>query len=68
MARAEVVWTLASWASSSKISSVGEVVGAVYQDRLPAIQGRLGARAETASLGLRVDWDPQAPHRSSRRL
>lgn len=64
MARAEVVWTLASWASSSKISSVGEVVGAVYQDRLPAIRGKLGARAATASLALRIDWDPSAPHRS----
>jgi hypothetical protein len=68
MARAEVIWTLASWASSSKISSVGEVVGAIYQDRLPGISGRLGASAETASLDLRVGEASGATRRSSYRI
>ncbi len=42
MTRAEVVTVLPSLMSSSKIASLGEIVGTLQQDRATAVAGRLG--------------------------
>lgn len=42
MTRAEVVAVLPSLMSSSKIASLGEIVGTLQQDRATAVAGRLG--------------------------
>ncbi len=43
MTRAEVIAVLPSLATSSKLASLGAVVGTISQDRATAIAGRLGA-------------------------
>ena len=45
MTRADVLTVLPSMMTSMKIASLGDVVGAVTQDRQTAIAGRVGARA-----------------------
>jgi hypothetical protein len=54
MAAAEVITVLPSQVVSFKISNVGSIVGAFEEDRLAGIRGRLGARAETIPLSVRV--------------
>jgi hypothetical protein len=65
MARAEIVWTLATWIGSNKMSSIGEVVGVIRQDRLGGVQGVIGARAVTMSLEVLVKREGW-PDRASR--
>lgn len=57
MAGAEVVTVLPSQMQSFKVTNVGEVVGAIELDRMVGIRGRLGARAPTTPLGIRVRGD-----------
>ena len=54
LAPAEIVWTVPSELNSFKISNIGEPVGAIDQDRLTAIRGRLGADYEGVAVDLRV--------------
>ena len=45
MTRADVIAVLPSLVTSSKLASLGAVVGTISQDRATAIAGRLGAGA-----------------------
>jgi hypothetical protein len=54
MASAEVVMVLSNQNTSFKISNLGEEVGAFEQDRKAGIQGRLGAKAPTVPMVLRI--------------
>ncbi len=54
MASAEVVMVLSNQNSSFKISNLGEEVGAFTQDRKAGIQGRLGVKAPTVPMVLRL--------------
>jgi hypothetical protein len=54
MASAEVVMVLSNQNSSFKISNLGEEVGAFEQDRKAGIQGRLGVKASTVPMVLRL--------------
>ena len=54
MAAAEVVTVLSSQYTSFKIANLGQTVGAFEQDRQMGIEGRLGARATTIPMVLRV--------------
>jgi hypothetical protein len=54
MAGAEVVTVLSSQFQSFKVTNIGEVVGAFDLDRVVGIRGRLGARAPTTPLDIRV--------------
>jgi hypothetical protein len=54
MASAEVVMVLSNQNSSFKISNLGEEIGAFEQDRKAGIQGRLGVRAPTVPMVLRL--------------
>jgi hypothetical protein len=54
MASAEVVMVLSNQNTSFKISNLGEEVGAFEQDRKAGIQGRLGAKAPTVPMVLRL--------------
>lgn len=44
MARAEIVHTLASSLSSFKMSNTTDIIGAILQDRLTAVEGKIGAK------------------------
>jgi hypothetical protein len=50
MAGADVVTVMPSLASSFKLSNMGEIVGALTQDRLPGVYGKLGQEARTVPL------------------
>lgn len=52
LAPAEVIWTVPSEWSSFKIARIGKPAGAVDQDRLTAIRGRVGR--EPRGVGMRV--------------
>lgn len=54
MATAEVVTVLSNQYASSKISNLGEEIGAFEQDRKAGIQGRIGQKAPTIPMIVRV--------------
>jgi len=54
LAGAEIVTIVRSLARSFKLSNVGEPVGSIYQDRLPAIAGEIGRQAFTTPFTMRV--------------
>lgn len=54
LARAEVVTVLASNQISFKIAAAGDVVGALELDRRAGVAGRLGARADTLPVRIRI--------------
>lgn len=54
MTRADVLTVLPSMATSMKIASLGDVVGAVTQDRATGVAGRLGARATMIPVTMRL--------------
>lgn len=54
LAPAEIVWTVPSELNSFKISNIGEPVGAIDQDRLTAIRGRIGAAYDGVAIDLSV--------------
>jgi hypothetical protein len=54
MASAEVVTVLSNQNTSFKISNLGDEIGAFQQDRKAGIQGRLGAKAPTVPMVLRI--------------
>jgi hypothetical protein len=54
MASADVVTVLSSQYTSFKIANLGQTVGAFEQDRQMGIEGRIGARATTIPMVLRV--------------
>jgi len=54
MAAAEVVTVLSSQYTSFKITNLGQTVGAFEQDRKAGIEGRLGAKAPTIPMVLRI--------------
>jgi hypothetical protein len=54
MAAAEVVTVLSSEYTSFKITNLGQTVGAFEQDRKAGIEGRLGAKAPTIPMVLRI--------------
>jgi hypothetical protein len=45
MARAEILYTLASSYASFKMSNTSEIIGGIFQDRLTAVEGEIGKRA-----------------------
>lgn len=60
MSQAEVITVLASAYQPVKVANVGEIVGALRQDRRAAILGELGARATTIPVRISVrSFDPQ---------
>lgn len=61
LARAEVITVLASNQISFKIAAAGEVVGALELDRRAGVAGRLGARADTLPLTVRLRGDGPQP-------
>src|SRR5688500_4072018 len=54
MTRADVMTVLPSMATSIKIASLGEEVGAVTQDRATTIAGQLGARARMIPVTIKL--------------
>jgi hypothetical protein len=54
LAKANVLWTLASSYQPTKIENAAEVVGALHQDRHSAIEGELGATAQMIPVTMRV--------------
>ncbi len=60
LAPARTVWTIPSLANSFKISTFGEPVGSLTQDRLTAIEGRIGPVPEGIPIAVKVHW-PDAP-------
>jgi hypothetical protein len=54
LAKANVLWTLASAYQPTKIENATEVVGAVRQDRHSAIEGQLGETAQMIPVTMRV--------------
>lgn len=63
MTRADVHIILPSLMQSSKIASLGEVVGTVQQDRATAIAGRLGAGPKLIPVAITLNSD-RAPSRT----
>lgn len=61
MAKAYIMTTLASPAGSFKISSTGEVVGSIRQDRLTAIMGEVGATAKLIPVDVELRTQGHAP-------
>ncbi|HVS62518.1 MAG TPA: hypothetical protein VMT85_03330 [Thermoanaerobaculia bacterium] len=55
MAKAEVLTVVPSRFSSFKVSNVGEVIGAIDQDRIAGVRGLIGAEAPTASLSITLE-------------
>jgi hypothetical protein len=54
-AKAEVLATIPSLASSFKVDAPGPVVGSIYQDRFGAIYGVLGGQAPSIPFHMRVE-------------
>lgn len=54
MTKADVMTVLPSMASSMKIASMGEEVGAITQDRATTIAGRVGARARMIPVTMKL--------------
>lgn len=63
MMRAQVEVVLPSLMSSSKLASMGEVVGTVQQDRATAIAGRLGTQPNLIPVSITLNSD-RGPSRS----
>lgn len=57
MAAAEVLTVVRSVQRSFKLSNTGPVIGAIYQDRLSAIAGRIGSEAPVTRFTLNVEND-----------
>ena len=57
MTRAHVHTILPSLSSSSKLASLGEIVGTIRQDRSTAIAGQLGAGPPTVALTVHLEND-----------
>jgi len=55
MAAAEIITVVRSVQSSFKLSSTGPIIGAIYQDRLSAIAGKIGRQAPVVELTLNVE-------------
>ena len=55
MATVEVVGVVPRLDSSTRLSNVGDVVGAFDQDRFAGLRGRLGAEARTIPMSIRVE-------------
>jgi hypothetical protein len=66
IAPARVIWTIPSMLGSFKLSSFGRPAGTLTQDRLTAIEGRLGEPPE--GLPVRLDVDRQGAPRIERRF
>ena len=62
MVVAEIVHTLADAAGSSKLANTGAEVGAITDDRLTAVVGRLGARATMLPVTVRVQGPNEVRH------
>jgi len=54
MAGAEVITVVQRVSTSFKLTNTGPVVGSIYQDRLPAIAGRIGSLAPTSAVTIRT--------------
>jgi hypothetical protein len=54
MAPAEVITVVPSRSSSFKLANIGPVVGAFSEDRLPGILGKVGRRARTIPVDIRI--------------
>jgi hypothetical protein len=54
MVSAEVIHTLADWAGSYHLVSLGPSIGTIVEDRASAIVGRLGHAAHMIPVGIRV--------------
>ncbi|HEU6448196.1 MAG TPA: hypothetical protein VFV23_07155 [Verrucomicrobiae bacterium] len=54
MASAEILTVVQSWVRSFKLLNVGPVVGTIYQDRLTAIAGEIGRKAQTTHVEIHV--------------
>lgn len=54
MVSADVIYTLPDLAGSTKLSSVGEEIGAIVEDRMTAVVGRIGGTARMTPVSLRV--------------
>jgi hypothetical protein len=57
MAPAEIISVVSSRASSFKLANVGPVVGAFTEDRLVGILGKVGRRARTIPVDIRIGTD-----------
>jgi len=64
MTRAYVYTVLPSLASSLKVSTTGEIIGAFLQDRAVAIAGKLGPAPKTIPVTLTLDSTGRAPKRT----
>lgn len=61
MTAARVLTVLSSASDSSKLTVAGEeILGAVRQDRLPAVMGVIGARPELIPIRLEIDRQPRS--------
>ena len=54
MAPAEVITVVPSRSSSFKLANIGPVVGAFSEDRLPGILGKVGRKARTIPVDIRI--------------
>jgi hypothetical protein len=54
MVSADVIYTLPDLAGSTKLSNVGEELGAIVEDRMTAVVGRIGGTARMIPVSLRV--------------
>jgi hypothetical protein len=68
MASAQVFATIPSLSGSSKLGRSGAVVGALHDDRLPAIAGRLGWVARTVPFRVSVQRDGELDARKDVRF
>ncbi|MFP5287231.1 MAG: SpoIVB peptidase S55 domain-containing protein [Thermoanaerobaculia bacterium] len=66
MASAEVVTVLSNQYASFKISNLGEEIGAFQQDRKAGIQGRMGQKAPTIPMIVRISGGSNEPPREFR--
>ncbi len=55
MAPAQILWTIPSLLSSFKLSVIGEPVGTVVQDRLPAVMGEVGSLPRSIEVGITLE-------------
>jgi hypothetical protein len=60
MAPAEVITVVPSRSSSFKLANIGPVVGAFSEDRLAGILGKVGRRARTIPVDIRIATAPAA--------
>lgn len=61
MAPAEIITIVRHYESSFKLSNVGQPVGAIHQDRLTGIAGRIGETAPTTPISITVNPPGKAP-------